>query len=121
MPLVIALTAVTLTLTTLMAMLPVVLRDPAIRQPSSTPVHSKKADRWYVVRSPQGSWYLNGEPYSSSGLARRLVVVNKKPLSLVLMPANGRRVAQINQDLQWLRSHTDLPLTLGVMSSPEGS
>ena len=72
MPLVIAPTAVTLTLTTSMAMLPAVLRDLAIRQPSSTSVHSKKADRWYVVRSPQGSWYLNGEPISTTVLSRTL-------------------------------------------------
>ena len=78
-------------------------------------------ERWVIVRSQSGSWYLNGEPYSSSGLARHLGVVKTQPLALVPMPANGRRVAQIHQDLLWLRMHTDLPLTLGVLSPAEGS
>ena len=115
-----AYTAAVLGVSGLLVWLPASLEAPPLHEVVSVDA-TRPRDRWVIVRSLSGSWYLNGEPYSSSGLARRLVVVNKQSLSLVLMPANGRRVAQINQDLQWLRSHTDLPLTLGVMSSAGGS
>ena len=112
MPLVIALTAVTLTLTTSMAMLPAVLRDPAIRQPSSTPVHSKKADRWYLVRSPQGSWYLNGEPISATVLSRTLRGEDLPDGGIRFLPSGGRQASDVASDLAWLKATSIVPVRL---------
>lgn len=120
MPWVLAYTVAVLGVCSLLVSFPAGLQSPPLQTLAAVD-GSRPGERWVIVRSPSGSWYLNGEAYSSSGLARRLVEAEARPLSLVLIPAHGRRVAQISEDLRWLRKHTGLPLTLGVIPPALGS
>lgn len=118
MPWVLALATAVLGLTTVLVTLSASLQLPPLERVAATNRLHGEAP-WLIVRSPSGSWYLNGEPLSSSGLARRLRESEQKPRSLLLLPANGRRAAQVADDLRWLRQHSSHPVSLGLV--PEHS
>ena len=111
MPLVLALSAVTLTLTTAMAMLPALLRDIPIREAPNALTDSK-AKRWYVVRSPQGSWFLNGEPIAVTVLARTLRGEDLPAGGIRFLPSSGRKASEVAADLAWLQTTSDVPVRL---------
>lgn len=111
MPLVFALSAVTVTLTTAMALLPSVLRETPIEAPS-VPLVDQQAERWYVVRSTSGSWYLNGEPMASQLQARILMGEDLPPGGISFLPSSARSAALVAADLAWLQNNSAGPVRL---------
>ena len=85
MPVVLALTAVTLTVTTALALQPSLLHQ----QPTIAPMAAsavEKGQRWYVVRSQTGRWYLIG---ASLRLWNR-------PVDAAFIPGAHRRAEQLS-------------------------
>ena len=111
MPLVLALTAVTLTLTTAIAMLPALLHETVLREPIGM-TDNPRAERWYVVRSPQGSWYLNGEPIAVSVLAGTLRDGDLPEGGIRFLPSSGRLASEVASDLAWLQTTSAVPVRL---------
>ena len=111
MPLVFALSAVTVTLTTAMALLPSVLREIPI-EAAGVPLVDQQTERWYVVRSTSGSWYLNGEPMASNLLARILMGPDLPPGGVSFLPSSARSASLVADDLAWLQSNSAGPVRL---------
>ena len=111
MPVVLALTAVTLTVTTALALLPAMLhQQPTI---SSVPASAlEKGHRWYVVRSQAGRWYLNGATVSSDQLRARLESDDRPPGGLRFLPSSARDAGSVADDLDWLQTVSSGPVRL---------
>ena len=111
MPVVLALTAVTLTLTTAMALLPSLLRDVVLIEPMAATT-SSEAKRWFLVRSQSGSWYINGEPIATNRLSQTLSGDDLPPGGVRFLPSSGRTAEQVAVDLAWLQQISSVPVAL---------
>ena len=111
MPVVLALTAVTLTLTTAMALLPSLLRDVVFTEPMAATT-SPEAKPWFLVRSQSGSWYINGEPIATNRLSQTLSGDDLPPGGVRFLPSSGRTAEQIAVDLAWLQQISAVPVAL---------
>ena len=110
-PFVLALCAVTVSLTTAIAGLASLLQEPRIQvQERSGP--NSIAERWYVVRSGQGTWYLNGEPTTTRNLSRSLSRGELPEGGVGFLPSDMRTAAEIGSDLHWLRGVSRGAVTL---------
>ena len=101
MPLVLALTAVTLTLTTAMALFPSLLSEVVVIEPMA--ISSPRAERWFLVRSQSGSWFLNGEPIAANRLTQTLNADDPPSGGVRFLPSSGRSAEQVAVDLAWLQ------------------
>lgn len=110
MPLVLALTAVTLTLTTAMALLPSLLTDVVVIEPMA--ITSPEAERWFLVRSQSGSWFLNGEPIAANRLTQTLTGDDPPPGGVRFLPSSGRSAEQVAVDLASLQQASAVPVHL---------
>ena len=110
MPLVLALTAVTLTLTTAMAFLPSLLTDVVVIEPMA--ITSPEAERWFLVRSQSGSWFLNGEPIAANRLTQTLTGDDSPAGGVRFLPSSGRSAEQVAVDLAWLQQVSAVPVHL---------
>ena len=110
MPLVLALTAVTLTLTTAMALLPPLLTDVVVIEPMA--ITSPEAERWFLVRSQSGSWFLNGEPIAANRLTQTLTGDDPPHGGIRFLPSSGRSAEQVAVDLAWLQQVSAVPVHL---------
>ena len=88
MPLVLALTAVTLTLTTAIALFPSLLSEVVVIEPMA--ISSQGAEGWFLVRSPSGSWFLNGEPIAANRLTQTLTGDDRPSGGVRFLPSSGR-------------------------------
>ena len=111
MPLVLALSAVTVTLTTALALFPGVLRKTSLVDPV-VPLVDSQAERWFVVRSSSGSWFLNGEPMASNLLARTLMGQDLPPGGVSFLPSSARSASLVADDLAWLQNNSAVPVRL---------
>ena len=108
---VLALCAVTLSLTTAVAGLSTLLNEPLVRtrDPLGT---DRGAERWFVVRSSQGTWYLNGEPISTRDLASSLSGRKLPEGGVGFLPTNMRTAGDVGADLHWLQQVSGGAVTL---------
>lgn len=111
MPVVLAITAITITFTTVLALLPSMMRPPAIRESAVFPV-SEIQQRWYVVRSPRGIWYLNGENLAEPALKRRLSRAAPPAGEVRFLPSSARKAGLVARDLDWLQQVSRVPVRL---------
>ena len=110
MPLVLALTAVRLTVTTAMALLPSLLAEVVVIEPMA--VASPGAERWFLVRSQSGSWFLNGEPIAANRLTQTLTGDDRPSGGVRFLPSSGRTAEQVAVDLAWLQTISAVPVHL---------
>ena len=110
MPLVLAISAITLTMTTAMALLPALVRSPPLRESAVKALYDTR-QQWYVVRSPRGRWYLNGEPLAEPVLERRMSTVDPSGAELRFLPSSARMAGRVASDLIWLQQ-VSAPLRL---------
>ena len=110
MPLVLALTAVTLTVTTAMALLPSLLAEVVVIEPMA--VASPGAERWFLVRSQSRSWFLNGEPIAANRLTQTLTGDDRPSGGVLFLPSSGRTAEQVAVDLAWLQTISAVPVHL---------
>ena len=110
MPFVLALTAVTLTLTTGMALLPSMLTDVVLIEPMA--ITGPEAERWFLVRSLGGSWFLNGDPIATNQLTKTLTGDDPPPGGVRFLPSSGRSAEQVAADLAWLQQLSAVPVHL---------
>ena len=111
MSVVLALTAVTLTVTTALALLPSLLHQ----QPTIAPMAAsamEKGPRGYVVRSQAGRWYLNGASLSSEKLRERLESDERPPGGIRFLPSSARDAGSVADDLAWLQTISPGPVRL---------
>ena len=111
MPVVLAITAITVTLTTVLALLPSLMRSPTPRESASLQV-SDIQQYWYVVRSPRGIWYLNGESLEQSVLKRRLSQALPSGVEVRFLPSSARKAGLVAEDLDWLQQVSPRPVRL---------
>ena len=111
MPVVLAITAITITLTTVLALLPSLMRSPALREPAELPL-SEIQQYWYVVRSPRGNWYLNGESLEEPVLKRRLNQAGSSAVEVRFLPSSARKAGLVAGDLDWLQQVSPRPVRL---------
>ena len=111
MPVVLAITAITITLTTVLALLPSLTRSPTLRQSAELP-SSDIQQYWYVVRSPRGNWYLNGESLEEAVLKRRLNQKSSSAFEVRFLPSSARKAGLVAGDLDWLQQVSPRPVRL---------
>ena len=111
MPVVLAITAITITFTTVLALLPSLIRSPSLMESVEFPV-SDIQPRWYVVRSPRGVWYLNGENLAEPVLKSRLSQTGPFAGEVRFLPSSARTAGLVARDLDWLQQVSSLPVRL---------
>ena len=111
MPVALAITAITITLTTVLALLPSLMRSPTLRQSAELP-SSDIQQYWYVVRSPRGIWYLNGESLEEPVLKRRLIQAGPSAVVVRFLPSSARKAGLVAGDLDWLQQVSPRPVRL---------
>ena len=111
MPVVLAITAITITLTTVLALLPSLMRSPTLRESAELQV-SDIQQYWYVVRSPRGTWYLNGESLEEPVLKRRLNQAGSSAVEVRFLPSSARKAGLVAGDLDWLQQVSPRPVQL---------
>ena len=111
MPLVLSFSVVVLTLTTFLASLPWVVRQPSTSRQSEWSGTSAPT-RWLVVRSLGRSWYLNGQPMSAAVLSRQLDQRSDRPDELVLLSSSALPASEVASALAWLRRQSSIPVRL---------
>ena len=110
-----ALCAVTISLTTTIAGLLSLLQEPRVQTQKPPPL-SRTAKRWYVVRSGQGTWFLNGEPTTTQNLSQLLNGGDLPKGGVGFLPSNMRTADQIGADLRWLQDVSNGAVTLQLES-----
>ena len=111
MPVVLAITSITLTLTTVLALLPSLMRSPTLRQSAELPL-SDIQQYWYVVRSPRGIWYLNGESLEEPVLKSRLSQAGPSGVEVRFLPSSARKAGLVARDLDLLQQISPRPVRL---------
>lgn len=111
MPAVLAFTAITITLTTVLALLPSLMHSPTLRESAELPL-SDIQQHWYVVRSPRGTWFLNGESLEEPVLKRRLSQVGSPGVVVRFLPSSARKAGLVAGDLAWLQQISQPPVRL---------
>lgn len=111
MPAVLAITAITITLTTVLALLPSLMRSPTLRESAELSL-SDTQQYWYVVRSSRGIWYLNGESLEEPVLKRRLIQADPSAVEVRFLPSSARKAGLVAGDLDWLQQVSPRPVRL---------
>ena len=111
MPVVLAITAITITLTSVLALLPSLMRSPALRESAELRGNDIQ-EYWYVVRSPRGIWYLNGESLEEPVLKRRLSQADPPGVEVRFLPSSARKAGLVAGDLDWLQQVSPRPVRL---------
>ena len=117
MPVVLAFTTITITLTTVLALLPSLMRSPTLRESAELP-SSDIQQYWYVVRSPRGIWYLNGESLEEPVLKRRLNQAGPSAVEVRFLPSSARKAGLVAGDLDWLQQVSPRPVRLHFDGMP---
>lgn len=110
------LVATTLTVLAAVAGLPALLlasRSPLPRQSAPRPVAGAPLQ---LVRSGQGTWFLNGQPIARDGLARLLQGLRSSSTDLRFMPSSRLPVAEVSESLHWLRRQSGGVVELDLVS-----
>ena len=105
-----ALTAVTLTLTTAIALFPSLLSEVVVIEPMA--ISSQGAEGWFLVRSQSGIWFLNGEPIAANRLTQTLTGDDRPSGGVRFLPSSGRSAEQVAVDLAWLQTISAVPVHL---------
>ena len=93
-----------------MALLPSLLTDVVVIEPMA--ITSPEAERWFLVRSQSGSWFLNGEPIAANRLTQTLTGDDPPPGGVRFLPSSGRSAEQVAVDLAWLQQVSAVPVHL---------
>ena len=110
------LVATTLTVLAAVAGLPALLlasRPPLPRQSAPRPVAGAPLQ---LVRSGQGTWFLNGQPIARDGLARLLQGFRGSSTELLFLPSARLPVAEVSDSLHWLRRQSGGLVELDLVS-----
>jgi hypothetical protein len=110
------LVATTLTVLAAVAGLPALLlasRSPLPRRSAPRPVAGAPLQ---LVRSAQGTWFLNGQPIARDGLARLLQGLPGSSTELRFMPSSRLPVAEVSDSLHWLRRQSGGLVELELVS-----
>ncbi len=88
-------------------------RPPLPRQSAPRPVAGTPLQ---LVRSGQGTWFLNGQPIARDGLARLLQGLPGSSTELRFMPSSRLPVAEVSDSLHWLRRQSGGLVELDLVS-----
>ena len=108
---ILALCAVTLSLSTAVAGFSVILRQPRLQAQDQSRT-DRTAKRWFVVRSSKGTWFLNGEPTTTQKLAQSLSSEQVPEGGVGFLPTNLRTAQEVASDLHWLQNVSSRAVTL---------
>ncbi|WP_156098033.1 hypothetical protein [Synechococcus sp. KORDI-100] len=75
-------------------------------------ISSQGAEGWFLVRSPSGSWFLNGEPIAANRLNQTLTGDDRPSGGVRFLPSSGRSAEQVAVDLAWLQTISAVPVHL---------
>jgi hypothetical protein len=112
--------ALTLLLTTAVALLPVLLADrPVPRLPPSTSSSSREnaTTPLVVIRTAQARWLVNGIPVSTRELERQLRSGGQR-LAIQFLPSPALPVGEVRRWWLWLGQRSGGPVALALGSEP---